>query len=178
MMKLLIAVDGSDLSLDAVRHALRLKSEGLQAELLLANVQEPPSLYEMITVRDPDRVADLGVSAGEHLLQAARQLCDAGGSDYAFEVALGEPAHTLIAMAERHGCDAILAGMRGKGAHGWLGSVSQELMHVSHIPVTLVKHPQPVVEAAEGEAQDEAAPRVIGWPVSSPGEPMPLQGLA
>ncbi|HSV48447.1 MAG TPA: universal stress protein [Ramlibacter sp.] len=178
MLKMLIAVDGSDLSLDAVRHALRLKAEGLDAQLVLANVQEPPSLYEMITVRDPDRLAGLGAGAGEHLLQAARQLCDASGADYEFEVASGEPAHTLVEMAERHGCDAILAGVRGKGGSlggGWLGSVSQELMHVSTVPVTLVKHPDTPMPAAE-DSDDQASAQA--QPFTAEREPEPLQGLA
>ena len=39
-MKILLPVDGSDASLDAVRHALQLIREGLRASLVLANVQE------------------------------------------------------------------------------------------------------------------------------------------
>ncbi len=178
MLKILIAVDGSELSLDAVRHALHLKAQGLDAALVLANVQEPPSLYEMITVRDPDRLAGLGPSAGEHLLQAARQLCDAAGADYECEVASGDPAHTLVEMAERHGCDAIMAGVRGKGSglgSGWLGSVSQELMHVSTVPVTLVKHPDTAMPAAE---DGEDTPETEAPTVTAEREPQPLQGLA
>jgi nucleotide-binding universal stress UspA family protein len=178
MLKILIAVDGSEQSLDAVRHALHLKAEGLDTALVLANVQEPPSLYEMITVRDPDQLAGLGPSAGEHLLQAARQLCDAAGADYAFEVATGDPAHTLAEMAERHGCDAIMAGVRGKGAglgSGWLGSVSQELMHVATVPVTLVKHPATAMPAAQ---DGEEVPATEAEPVTPEREPQPLQGLA
>jgi len=45
MLKILIAVDGSELSLDAVRHALALAKEGLQIDLVLANVQESATLY-------------------------------------------------------------------------------------------------------------------------------------
>ena len=44
MIKILIAVDGSALSLDAVHHVLRLVQDGLRASVVLANVQEPASL--------------------------------------------------------------------------------------------------------------------------------------
>lgn len=47
-MKLLVAVDGSGQALDAVRWALRLRGEGLAADFLLATVQEPTLLNEMI----------------------------------------------------------------------------------------------------------------------------------
>jgi nucleotide-binding universal stress UspA family protein len=140
MLKILIAVDGSELALDAVKYALRLREQGLAAGLVLANVQEPASVYEMLTVRDPQRLQGLSVSAGDHSLQGARHLCDAAGVDYEFEIGLGEPAHTLLDIAERYGCRAIIAGARGKGGLGGgdLGSVSHEMLHVSHVPVTSV----------------------------------------
>lgn len=52
MLKILIAVDGSELSLDGVHHALTLVRQGLQATMVLANVQEPATLYELVTTRD------------------------------------------------------------------------------------------------------------------------------
>ncbi|MBC7604628.1 MAG: universal stress protein [Ramlibacter sp.] len=166
MHKTLIAIDGSELSLDAVRHALDLRSRGLRTGFVLVNVQEPPSLYEMLTLRDPERLADLGASAGEHLLAAARQLCDAAGADYEFEVAEGDPAHTLVDVAERYGCSSIIVGARGKGGteSGWLGSVSHELMHMSPMPVTVIKHPQAedMTLRASDEPQQELQPVVVG----------------
>ncbi|MBC7618443.1 MAG: universal stress protein, partial [Candidatus Saccharibacteria bacterium] len=53
-MKLLIPVDGSELSLEAVRFAVRVLLAGLRGEVVLANVQEPASLYELIVAHDPD----------------------------------------------------------------------------------------------------------------------------
>ena len=52
-MKILLPIDGFELSLHEVRFAIRLVREGLQAQFLLANVQEPASLYEMVTLPDP-----------------------------------------------------------------------------------------------------------------------------
>ena len=160
MLKILIAVDGSELSLDAVRHALHLREQGLRAGFVLANVQEPASLYEMLTVRDPQRLQGLTASAGEHSLQGARDLCHAAGVDYEFEVGSGEPAHTLLDIAERYGCGAIIAGARGKGGLGGgdLGSVAHELMHVSRLPLTIVKHPEAEDRLREQQAEQEAAP--------------------
>ena len=53
-MKILLPIDGSELSLHEVRFALRLVREGLQASFLLVNVQEPSSLYEIVTWPDID----------------------------------------------------------------------------------------------------------------------------
>ena len=60
-MQILLPIDGSPLSLDAVHHALRLVREGLRAGFVLANVQEPSSLYEMVVVHDPVALAELVV---------------------------------------------------------------------------------------------------------------------
>lgn len=174
MLKILIAVDGSELALDAVRHALRLREQGLAARFVLANIQEPASFYEMVTVRDPQRLQGLSSSAGNHSLQGARQLCDAAGVDYEFEIGLGDPAHTLVDIAEQYGCVAIIAGARGKGGLGGgdLGSVSQELLHVSPLPVTIVKHAEAVEESEQPTQAEQDAPE----PAET--EPQPILGLA
>ena len=142
MQKILIPIDGSDLSLDAVRHALTLRRQGLEVEYVLANVQEPASLYEMLTIRDPERVQGMTASAGDHLLERAREMCDAAGASYECEIASGDPAHTLLEIAERFSCHAIIVGARGHGGllGTHLGSVSQVLAQTSSIPVTIVKH--------------------------------------
>ena len=53
-MKVLVAVDGSEPALDAVRHAIHLHRAGLQASVVLATVQEPTFLYEMILAPDAE----------------------------------------------------------------------------------------------------------------------------
>ena len=55
-MKILVPVDGSSASLDAVQHALELLRQGLNASLVLANVQEPASLWELLRVHDAEAI--------------------------------------------------------------------------------------------------------------------------
>ena len=164
-MKILIPVDGSELSLDAVRYALELRRQGLNTEFVLANVQEPASLYELLTIRDPERVEGMTTSAGDHLLEGARQMCDAAGVHYEWEIASGDPAHILLDIAERYACDFIVVGARGRGglAGPKLGSVSQVLAHDATIPVMVVKHAQPDELAPD---QEEAAESVNPTDVS------------
>lgn len=140
-MKLLIPVDGSDLSLEAVRFAVRVLLAGLRGEVVLANVQEPASLYELIVAHDPDVIDQVSAEAGLHALQGARELLDAAQVPYECEVAKGDPAHTLIDISERFACDLIVMGARGTSAlrSTVLGSVSNEVLHASAIPVMIVK---------------------------------------
>lgn len=145
MLRILVAADGSELALDAVRHALMLvRRGGLQATLVLGHVQEEASLIELAT-QGADAVATASVEAGQHLLASAVALVEAAGVPYETEIALGPVAATLADMAERCGCDALIIGARGLGGlrGAWLGSVSQALVHQCTVPVTVVKHPEP-----------------------------------
>jgi nucleotide-binding universal stress UspA family protein len=142
MPRILVPIDGSALSLAALQHALALRRDGLRAEFVLANVQEPASLYEMITLRDPQALAAMEERAGDHLLERARDLCDAAGASYACEVAMGDPAHTLLDIAEREGCDMVVMGAHGQGDPGEesdLGPVAEVVARMAAIPVTVVR---------------------------------------
>lgn len=143
-MKILLPVDGSELSLAAVRFALDLAVKGLQVEAVLANVQEASNLYELLVAHDPEVLDRVAADAGVHTLQSARDLLDAKGMAYEMEVARGDPAHTLVEIAERFGCDMIVMGARGNSAlrSAMLGSVSNEVLHASAIPVVIVKSQQ------------------------------------
>lgn len=148
-MKILIAVDGSADALQAVQHVLALVQRGLKASLVLANVQEPASLYEMVVVHDADSIEDLRRRAGADLLAPAEALLQAADLAYEVEVAGGDPQHVLLELAENYGCHAIVLGARGEmgsdfastgfGVATSLGSVAQAVLAHSPVPVTVVR---------------------------------------
>lgn len=141
-MKIFVPVDGSELALDAVRHALRLRREKLEATFVLATVQEPTFLYEMVLPPGADVLERLSGAVGSRALASAEALFDAEGVRFEREIGAGEPAAAVVEMAERLGCDVIILGARGHGAlrSALLGSVSQGVLHASRLPVTIVKH--------------------------------------
>jgi nucleotide-binding universal stress UspA family protein len=140
-MKILIPLDGSSTALQAVHHCLDLSRQGLQVEVVLANVQEPTYLYELVLARDPALLERASAAAGAHALEAGERLLRAAGLPHTHEVATGDPAHTLADIVERHGCDAVVMGSRGAGVgrHALLGSVANKMLHASPVPVTIVK---------------------------------------
>jgi len=140
-MKILLPLDGSEVSLQAVRQVIHLVRQGLQTEVVLANVQEPAHLYEMVMAADPALIARASAQAGVKALKAGEALLRHAGIDYATEVAVGDPAHTLIDIVERFGCDMVVMGARDKGSlrSALLGSVSHEVLHASRVPVMLIK---------------------------------------
>ena len=143
-MKILLPVDGSALSLEAVRFVLRLIHNGLKADIVLANVQEPATFYELLTASDPELIQRAAAEVGLSSLQAAQKLLDAAGTTYECEVAKGDPAHTIVEISERFNCHMIVMGARGSSAlrSAMLGSVSNEVLHASGIPVVIVKSPE------------------------------------
>ena len=142
MLKYLLAVDGSEPALDAVKHAISLLNHGLRAEWVLVNVQEPANLYEMVVAHDPQVIHQISQTAGQHQLQAAKNLLDGAGAVYTSLVVSGDPANTLLDVLQTHHCHGIVVGARGHGnlRNALLGSVSQSLVQESPVPVTVVKH--------------------------------------
>jgi nucleotide-binding universal stress UspA family protein len=140
-MKILVAVDGSQASLSAVRHAMQLLHEGLHADIVLATVQEPTYVYEMVLPPSADVLERLGGAVGARALAGAEALLGQAGLAFAREIGSGEVAPTLVDIAERLGCAQIVMGARGLGAvrGALLGSVSQAVIQQANVPVTLVK---------------------------------------
>lgn len=141
MMKILLPVDGSEAALAAVRHALALVGSGLRAEFVLANVQAPASLYEVVVAHDAAVIEQVAAGAAEHALAPARALLAAAGCVSESEVGHGDPAHELVDIAERTGCDAVIMAAHGMaaGSGGAPGSVATWVLHHAAVPVTIVR---------------------------------------
>jgi len=147
-MKILVPVDGSEGALEAVRYALRLRQEGLSATFLLATVQDPTYLFEMILAPNADVLERMSGAVGSRALAGAEALFDAAGVPFDRQIGSGAAAPTLIDMAQQQGCDAIIMGARGLGTlrSALLGSVSQGVLQGSRLPVTVVKDAVGVTE--------------------------------
>lgn len=144
-MLILLPVDASEASLDAVRHVLALQQAGLAVEVVLANAQDAPHLYEVVLSRDPAVLDQASEAAGHHALTAARHLLAEAGLPFTEVVGHGEPARVLLDLADAHGCQAIVigAGQPGLLNAGRLGSVAQAVVHGARVPVTVVHHADP-----------------------------------
>lgn len=147
-MKILLPVDGSEWSLEAVRFAVRLAGAGLGAEVVLANVQEPANLYELIVAHDPQVLESVCAEAGEHQLQAATDLLRAARLPFETTVCRGDPAHTILELTENYRCDLVVMGARGASPlrRAAVGSVANEVLHASAVPVLIVR-PDPPLQA-------------------------------
>ncbi len=141
MLKILIPVDGSPEALVAVYHALHLVSQGLRAQFVVANVQDPANLYELVVAHDPVVLEKVRQDAGMDLMRPAVELLRSAGQQVEHCVVTGGVARMLVEVIEEAGCQAVIMMTHDTSALGAAiqGSVSQELLHLSKVPVTLVK---------------------------------------
>jgi nucleotide-binding universal stress UspA family protein len=138
MHKVLIAVDGSDHALKAVSFLAGLAATN-RCEAILLNVQPEPEIRSLALHRESILAAQK--QHGEEALAAARGLLDAAGLSYTLRIEAGEPAKTIARVAQETGADHIVMGTRGLGSLAGmvLGSVATKVLHLSPLPVTLVK---------------------------------------
>ncbi len=157
-MKILLPVDGSADAMAAVHLALSWRRAGLQADFVLANVQEPPTLYDVVVVHDASVLDAVRAAVGASQLAPAEALIAAAGARCELEVAGGDPGHMLVDLIENYGCDAVFMGASGEGGSATaLGSVTLALLRHSPVPVTVVRAPVPEVDT-EGDAEADTSP--------------------
>jgi nucleotide-binding universal stress UspA family protein len=142
MHKLLVPVDGSENALRAVRHAIGLAQLIGQASIHLVHAHDEPRVYgELAVYVPPDKMAAMQREHSETILAEAERPLKESGVAYTKEIAVGPVAQAIAECADRLGCDAIVMGTRGHSTIGnlLLGSVATKVVHLSRLPVTLVK---------------------------------------
>ncbi|KAB2874519.1 MAG: universal stress protein [Pseudorhodoplanes sp.] len=141
MQKLLIPFDGSDNAARALDYALRL-AKRTPTQLHVVTVHPESVVYGEIQVYvSKEKMDELQRKHCEDILQSALDAARAAGVPVTSEILTGDTAAAIVARAEALGCDSIVMGTRGMGAVGNLvmGSVATKVVHLTKLPVTLVK---------------------------------------
>lgn len=143
---LLVPIDGSETSLEAVRQAAALVQvfRPQQPRLTLLYVVELALLGTRLSAEaSPERLSALLAEEGEEVLQAGRHILQEAGLDGHWEEKLitGNPPRAIAQEAESGKYALILMGKKGRSALGTLimGSVSSGVLHqVTQPTVALV----------------------------------------
>jgi len=141
IQRILIAVDGSAGSDLALRRALALRASLRgDAQLHVINVQRPVGAGVSRAV-EGKTLEDYHHEQAEAALAPARQLLAAAGAKAEEHSKIGEPGVTIAQVAREVGADLVVMGARGLGASAaaLLGSVTQEAIGHSTVPVLVVK---------------------------------------
>ena len=142
MKKVLIAVDGSQPSKNAIEAVARLSRTGPMPEVVLVNVRAWPVLYGEASVSSLEQIEQAEKQYQERLLAESQAQALGAGLGVAAKVApQGEPATEIVRAAQECGADQIALGTHGRGAFGsfFIGSVAQRVAHLAKVPVLLVK---------------------------------------
>jgi nucleotide-binding universal stress UspA family protein len=142
-MKILLAVDGSKPSLDAV--GLVIRSFGQlrdKPEVELVTVHLPvPKLPRMGMAVSKEQIAKYYEEEGEANLAAAKKKLAAAGIACKASVLVGPIAETIVKHAGSTRCDLICIGSRGMSALGkaLVGSVATKVLNLAQLPLLIVK---------------------------------------
>ena len=141
MLKILVPVDGSETANRAVSHVIRLYRSDARVDIHLLNVQIPIDSGHARLFVSADELEDYHREEGLAALAEARRLLDEAGVPYSHHIAVGHVADTIVRYARERGIDKIVMGSHGRTAllQVLLGSVAQEVLRRSEVPVTLVK---------------------------------------
>lgn len=141
MNSILIPVDGSERAQDAVREVIRQAQRGAQLEVHLLNVQPRVFAEESLVYMPADKIDTYYYEQATKALTGSEKLLRDARLTFTTHRAVGPIAETIVAKASELGCDSIVMGTRGHGeiAGMLLGSVSRKVLHLSPVPVTLVK---------------------------------------
>jgi len=142
MRKILFPFDGSESAVRALKYVIELHQAYGGLEVLAVNVQEDPPIYgEYVTAETIEVLREASRESAKRVLETAAEQLKAAGVPYTTFIAHGDVAHNLVALVEERGCKAIIMGTRGLGAFSslLLGSTTQKVIHLSKVPVTLVK---------------------------------------
>lgn len=141
MLKILAPLDGSNNATRVIDYLIRSAADMKGLEVALVNVRNPIDAPEISRFWSADQIREFQQKEGTLLLQAAQERLAQAGIRASLEVLVGDIAPTIAQHAQARGCDLIVMGSRGMGAIATLlmGSVASKVVHLSPVPVTLVK---------------------------------------
>jgi len=144
--KIMAAIDGSETSKRAFDEAMRF-ARSQDALLHVVYVVDSPAMLYGVGFYDPAELKKAFVEEGALLAREAEESMQAAGvrGDTAIvdaQGANGDVVHALAQEADRWGADLVVLGTHGRRGmqRALLGSVAEEFMRVTPVPVLLVRY--------------------------------------
>lgn len=139
MKRLLVPVDGSTHSINALQFALQLAVEN-DAEILLLNVQPSYNTPNVKRFVKQEQIREYQTEESKIALERALAETQSYSIPIVTKLRIGEPAIEICTEAKEFQATQIVMGNRGLGAikRTVLGSVSYKVLHDAPCPVTIV----------------------------------------
>ena len=126
MYKYLLATDGSESSIHAAEYVKKVAGEHRGAEVHIVSVKELAAWFTINLEEVIEKTVNVFKGSKVQIYTIIKE---------------GDPSQTIVETAEGLGVDHIVMGARGLGrVKGMLlGSVSQKVINMSKIPITIIK---------------------------------------
>lgn len=138
---MLLPVDGSACAERAARHVAKIAGMLPALTVHIVNVQPLGDDWMVRRMIKPEELTRMEQVWGEEAIASSRAILQKAGITCVEHKVQGDVARTLVQLAVDLGCDQIVMGTQGRTALGdlVLGSVAIKVLHLSKVPVTLVK---------------------------------------
>lgn len=140
-MRILVAIDGSDTALRAVRHAIGLAGDLQKAPDLHLLYADEPLLRSVALSLGLEGTSRYHAENGKMATQKARAMLKRAKVAFEEHMLVGDPAPTILKFAKSNRCDLIIMGSHGRSALKslFLGSVTSKVLGGCSVPLTIVR---------------------------------------
>jgi len=137
---ILVPVDGSEQSFDALEYAIAEFGEATITVLTVLDPAEVGAGTEIAMTVNADEWMATAEKRAEGHFERARELAGAD-VDLRTETEIGRPARTIVDVVEEGGFDHVVMGSHGREGVSriLLGSVAETVVRRSPVPVTVVR---------------------------------------
>src|SRR5688572_9901203 len=140
-MKILLAVDGSAISLRAAKFVAKLSKQLAEPPTVILFNADPPLMQAVAIKLGLQAVTKYHADNGAYALKGARAALKRARSAFTEKLVIGEPAPSIIKSAKTERCDLIVMGSHGHTALNTLfvGSVTAKVIAQGDIPVVVAR---------------------------------------
>ena len=141
MTTILVPVDGSKSSVNAINAALEWAKGRSDLSLHVITVQPPILSGNVSRFVSAQTINDYYQEEGQKALDAVKPVIEASGIQCTQSIEVGPVAQTIVDYAKAKNANFIVMGTRGLSPVSGLvlGSVATKVLSLVNIPVTLVK---------------------------------------
>jgi nucleotide-binding universal stress UspA family protein len=141
--RMLIPVDGSPCSLRALKHVLdrqvgRSGADAVEIHVVYVHGALPQEVSRLVS---HDEMAEYRHAESERALKDVKTMLERTTVPHVLHEGVGSVAEVVTQLADSLHCEQITMGTHGRGALADLlmGSTTQKVIHLSNVPVLLVK---------------------------------------
>ena len=146
--RILVAVDGSDTSMNAADYAITLaKNSSNEAEIFVINVIDLPPIFKLLPSDTRKQLISIGRQQASQIFDTIKQMAKSHGvktnriNTEMVETSSASAVDEIIRYAKEKGVDLIVVGTKGRSgmSKALLGSVASKVVTYSPCSVLVVR---------------------------------------